>query len=97
VASPPSQRITSVKILTRELEVLLNLVGKRLRKASVARCEIDLLRGAVYCRGRCYRSCGSWEWFVILGTEMRVKVLFGSLKVNASIQIVATVCKKATI
>jgi hypothetical protein len=58
---------------------------------------IITVMAAVYCRGRCYRSCGSWERFVILDTEMGVKFLFGSLKVNAGIQIVATVRKKATV
>ena len=63
--SPPLQWITSVEVLTRELEVLLNLVCERL-KVSVAGCEIDLLRRAIHCRGWYYRSCGNWEWFVIL-------------------------------
>jgi hypothetical protein len=97
VTSPLSQWITSIKIFTRELEVLLNLVCERLRKVSVARCEIDLLRRVIYYKGWCYRSWRSWEWFIILGTEMSMKILFGSLKVGMGIQIVTTVCKKATI
>ena len=81
----------------RELEVLLNLVCECLRKVLVARCEIDLLGGAIYHRGWCYRSCGSWEWFVVLNMEMGVKFLFGSLKMSTGIQIITTVHKKATI
>jgi hypothetical protein len=84
VTSPPLQWITSIKILIRELKVLLNLICEHLRKV-------------IYCRGWCYRSRWSWEWFIVLGTEMSMKVLFGSLKVGTGIQIITTVCKKATI
>ena len=97
VTSPPSQWITSVKILTRELKVLLNLICECLRKASVARCEIDLLGRTIYCGHWCCRSCGSQERFIIFDAETSVQVLFGGLKVGTGIQIVATVCKKATI
>lgn len=77
----------------RELEVLLNLVCECLRKVSGARCEIDFLGKAVYCRGWCCSRCGSWERFVILGTEMGVKVLFSGLKVGTRIKIVTAICK----
>ena len=97
VTSPPSQWIAGVKILTRQLEVLLNLICERLRKVSVVRCEIDLLGRTIYCGGWCDRSCGSWERFVVLGMEMGMKELFGGLKVDKCIRIVTAVCKKAAI
>ena len=97
VTSPPLQWITSIEIFTRELEVLLNLVCKRLRKVSVARCEVDLLGRATSCRGACHRSCGGRLWFIILDAEMGMKTFFGSIKLGAGIQIIATVCEKPTI
>jgi hypothetical protein len=81
------QWVTSVKILICEY----------LRKVSVVRCEINLLRRAVHCKGWYYGSCGGREWFVILGIEMGMKAFFGGLKVSVGIWIITTVCKKATI
>jgi hypothetical protein len=69
----------------RELEVLLNLVCECLRKVSVARCEINLLRRVIYCRGWCYRSQWSWEQFIVIDMKMSIKVLFGGLKVGADV------------
>ena len=95
---PPLQWITGIKILTRELEVLLNLVHECLRKVSEARCKVNPLRRGVYCRALC-RSCQDLEWprFIILDMEMGMKDLFGSIKLGTGIPIITTVCEKTTI
>jgi hypothetical protein len=91
------QRITNIEIFTWGLEVLLNLICERLRKVSIARCEVNLLGRADSCRGSHYRSCGGRPRFIILDAEMGVKNLFGRVKVGAGIQVVTAVCEEATI
>ena len=97
MAGPPLQWITIIKILMRKLEVLLNLVHECLKKVSVVSCKINLLRRAIYCRHWYNRDRESWEQFIIVGMEMGIKILFGSLKVCVGIEIVTAVHKKATI
>jgi len=96
--SPPSQGITGVKVLARQLEILFNLICLHLGKVPVARDKVNLLRRAAGCGTRYYGSgCGNGKWFLILRMETGVELVFGRLEMGMGIKIIATICKEAAI